>query len=243
MIAPQLLISGTVCPDLVFQFEVDPTEKPIDVAKGNGRIFYEVVNRGRKLRQNERDPRVTPSDPSFEYFVVARAGVTATSPNQIVIHRPAGFDGGAIYEFTYPARHPVVNVGQVMAVPLSQRTDLFLPTGDDLEYTTRNGDNYFNLAFTLGVNLNALRDANGLWRLQTLPPGQVLTIPLAWTGKYNEHRVELGDTLKTIADARKSQPWRIIRDNTLFWDESLSPGMVLKVRPEAPKPSPQVEPH
>ena len=108
MIAPQLLISGTVCPDLVFQFEVDPTEKPIDVAKGNGRIFYEVVNRGRKLRQNERDPRVTPSDPSFEYFVVARAGVTATSPNQIVIHRPAGFDGGAIYEFTYPARHPVV---------------------------------------------------------------------------------------------------------------------------------------
>ena len=177
--------------------------KPIDVAKGNGRIFYEVVNRGRKLslslineaprgtdlaaaadagnghlmhegytlvwsgwqgdippgdgrmrlevpvlrgvtgtnqdefifehdhnpfvanlsypaadldpakatltvRQNERDPRVTPSDLSFEYFVVARAGVTATSPNQIMIHRPAGFDSGAIYEFTYPARDPVV---------------------------------------------------------------------------------------------------------------------------------------
>ena len=130
-----------------------------------------------------------------------------------------------------------LHVGQVMAVPPSPRTDLFLPTGDDLEYTTRNGDNYFNLAFTLGVNLDALRDANGLWRLQTLPAGQVLTIPLARTGKYNEHRVELGDTLKTIADARKSQPWRIIRDNTLFWDESLSPGMVLKVRPEAPKPT------
>ena len=109
-----------------------------------------------------------------------------------------------------------LHVGQVMAVPPSPRTDLFLPTGDDLEYTTRTGDNYFNLAFTLGVNLDALRDANGLWRLQTLPAGQVLTIPLARTGKYNEHRVELGDTLKTIADARKSQPWRIIRDNTLW---------------------------
>ena len=60
------------------------------------------------VRQNERDPRVTPSDLSFEYFVVARAGVTATSPNQIVIHRPVGFDSGAIYEFTYPARDPVV---------------------------------------------------------------------------------------------------------------------------------------
>ncbi len=177
--------------------------KPIDLVKGNGRIFYEVVNRGRKrslglindaawsndpttaahagngylmregytvvwsgwqgdvppgegrmrlevsvlrgitgtnqdefifghdynpfvanlsypaadldpakatltVRQNERDPRVTPSDLSFEYFVVARAGVTATSPHQIVIHRPAGFDSGAIYEFTYPGRDPVV---------------------------------------------------------------------------------------------------------------------------------------
>ena len=130
-----------------------------------------------------------------------------------------------------------LRVGQLMAVPPSPRTDLFSPTGDDIEYTTRHGDNYFNLAFTLGVNLNTLRDANSLWRLQTLPAGQTLRIPLAWTGKYNEHQVQPGDTLKTIADARKSQPWRIIRDNGLFWDESLSPGMVLKVRPEAPKPT------
>ena len=127
--------------------------------------------------------------------------------------------------------------GQKMAVPPSPRTDLFSAIGDDVEYTTRHGDNYFNLAFTLGVDLNALRDANSLWRLQTLPAGQVLRMPLAWTEKYNEHRVEPGETLKTIADARKSQPWRIIRDNALFWDESIRPGMVLKVRPEAPKPT------
>ena len=127
--------------------------------------------------------------------------------------------------------------GQMMAVPPSARTDLLVPSGDDIEYTTRHGDNYFNLAFTLGVDLDALRDANDLWRLQTLPAGQVLRIPLAWTEKYNEHRVKPGDTLKTIADARNSQPWRIIRDNVLFWDEALSPGMVLKVRPEAPKPT------
>ena len=130
-----------------------------------------------------------------------------------------------------------IRPGQVMAVPPSPRTDLLSPTGDDVEYTTRHGDNYFNLAFTLGVDLDALRDANSLWRLQTLPAGQVLRVPLAWTGKYNEHRVKPGETLKTIADVRKSQPWRIIRDNALFWDESLSPGMVLKVRPEAPKPT------
>jgi len=125
--------------------------------------------------------------------------------------------------------------GQIMAVPPSPRTDLFSPTGDDIEYTARHGDNYFNLAFTVGVELDALRDANSLWRLQTLPAGQVLRIPLAWTGKYSEHRVEPGETLKTIADVRKSQPWRIIHDNGLFWDESVSPGTVLKIRPEAPK--------
>ena len=130
-----------------------------------------------------------------------------------------------------------LRAGQVMAVPPSPRTDLFSPIGDDIEYTTRHGDNYFNLAFTLGVDLNVLRDANSLWRLQTLPAGQVLTMPLAWTGKYNEHRVAPGETLKAVADARKSQPWRIIRDNVLFWDESVSPGMVLKVRPEASKPT------
>ena len=127
--------------------------------------------------------------------------------------------------------------GQIMAVPPAPRTDLFSPVGDDIEYTTRHGDNYFNLAFTLGVDLDALRDANNLWRLQTLPAGQVLRIPLGWTGKYNEHRVEPGETLKTVADAGKSQPWRIIRDNGLFWDESVSPGTVLKVRPEAPQPT------
>ena len=130
-----------------------------------------------------------------------------------------------------------LRAGQAVSVPPSPRTDLFSPADGDVEYTTRHGDNYFNLAFTLGVNLDALRDANDLWRLQTLPAGQVLTIPLAWTGKYNEHRVEPGEDLKSVADARKSQPWRIVRDNTLFWDESLSPGMVLKVRPEAPKPT------
>ena len=177
--------------------------KPVDLAKGNGRIFYEVVNRGRRIspglmndapgsndptsaadagngylmregytivwsgwqadvppgegrmrleapvvegvtgtnrdefifenaydpvvahlsypaaeldpakatltvRQNEKDPRASPSDLSFEYLLVHRAGVRAVSPSQILIHRPAGFDAGAIYEFVYPARDPVV---------------------------------------------------------------------------------------------------------------------------------------
>ena len=130
-----------------------------------------------------------------------------------------------------------LSAGQQVAVPQAVRTDLLSPAGDDVEYTTRLGDNYFNLAFVLDVPLDTLREANGLWRLQTLPAGQVLRVPLAWTGKYNEHRVKPGENLQTVAKARKSLPWRIIRDNSLFWDERLTPGTPLKVRPEAPQPT------
>lgn len=61
---------------------------------------------------------------------------------------------------------------RIAAVPLLQ-------TGDDgrIRYRARLGDNYFNIAFAFEVDLDALRSENGLWRLQVLPPGMVLTIP------------------------------------------------------------------
>ena len=130
-----------------------------------------------------------------------------------------------------------LSVGQLIAYPPSPRTDLFTPMGNDLEYRTRHGDNYLLLSFVLGVNRDALRDANGLWRLQTLPANQLLRIPLEWKGKYNEHVVRVGDSLATVAKQYGSQPWRIIRDNNLFWDETLRPGVLLKVRPAPPRPT------
>ena len=112
---------------------------------------------------------------------------------------------------------------------------MFAPAGDDLEYQTRHGDNYLHLAFIMEVDRDVMREANNLWRLQTLPAGQVLRIPLKWQGKYNDYQVQPGDTLKTFADRHTSTPWRIIRDNGLFWDEQLTPGTSLKVRPVPPK--------
>ena len=129
-----------------------------------------------------------------------------------------------------------LRVGQLIAYPQSPRDDLFTTDGDHLLYRARHGDNYLRLAFILGVDLETLREANNLWRLQSLPAGQLLRIPLAWTGKFNEHQVRAGEDLKQIAELRKSTPWRIIRDNGL-WDEQLTPGMTLKVRPEAPQPT------
>lgn len=129
-----------------------------------------------------------------------------------------------------------LRVGQLVAYPPAPRSDLFAPDGDHLLYRARHGDNYLRLAFMLEVGLETLREANGLWRLQSLPAGQVLRIPLEWTGKYNEHVVREGEDLQQIAKALKSNPWRIIRDNAL-WDQQLTAGATLRVRPEAPKPT------
>ena len=82
-----------------------------------------------------------------------------------------------------------------------------------------------------------LRAENDLWHLQTLPAGQQLKLPLAWTGKYDDYTVRAGDTLGSIAEAMDSTPWRIIRDNSLFWNKPLTPGTVLRIRPEEPKPT------
>ena len=130
-----------------------------------------------------------------------------------------------------------LRVGQLVAFPPTPRTDLFVSNGEGLEYRTRHGDNYLLLSFVLDVDRDALRDQNGLWRLQTLPADQVLQIPLTWKGKYNEYETKPGDTLRSVAKVMKSQPWRIIRDNNLFWDETLRPGTVLKVRPSLPNPT------
>ncbi len=130
-----------------------------------------------------------------------------------------------------------LRVGQTLAYPTSPRLNLFTSVGEDLGYKTLHGDNYLHLAFILNVDRDAMRDANDLWRLQTLPAEQILRIPLDWTGKHTEHSVEAGEDLSTVAEKLKSTPWRIIRDNYLFWNEEISEGQALKVRAVPPKPT------
>jgi hypothetical protein len=68
---------------------------------------------------------------------------------------------------------------QLIAYPAVPRNDLFLAVDDDAEYRMRYGDNYLKLAFTLGIEPDALRNANGLWHIQSVPAGVSLRIPLA----------------------------------------------------------------
>ncbi len=125
--------------------------------------------------------------------------------------------------------------GQFIAYPTTPRTGLFDNKGDHLEYRTRFGDNYFNVAFTLDVTLDDLRGENRLWHLQTLPAGMVLRIPMTWEDEHEVHQVQVGETIAQVAEDLDSSPWRILRDNGLLWDDTLTEGMVLKVR-EVPKP-------
>jgi LysM repeat protein len=71
----------------------------------------------------------------------------------------------ASYLVTYPARP---DAGLVETAADGTR-----------HYRSRIGDNYINLAFAFGVDIDSLRAANGLWRLQVLPANMLLTIPKA----------------------------------------------------------------
>jgi LysM repeat protein len=76
------------------------------------------------------------------------------------------------------AQRPL-RAGQQVAYPSTPRTGLFRVVDRHVEYRMRYGDNYLKLALTLGVELTALRSANGLWHVQSLPPGAPIRIPLA----------------------------------------------------------------
>ena len=131
-----------------------------------------------------------------------------------------------------------LRVGQSVAWPRVPRQGLLEPDGPHhVAYRARIGDNYLHLAFALQVDLDDMRDLNGLWRLQTVPAGQRLRLPVAWEGEHTVYTVQAGDTLKSIAEQLESSPWRIVRDNHLFDNEQVTPGMVLRVRPETPRPT------
>ena len=137
--------------------------------------------------------------------------------------------------------------GYLIAYPEAPRNDLYEITDDAIYYRSRVGDNYFGIAFAFDVELDALRAANSLWHLQTLPPGMELRLPLHWVAPDDDdaaeeeveiviHELEAGQTLEKIADMFDTSAWRVIRDNFL-WDEQLpAPGTTLEIRIEPPEP-------
>ena len=130
--------------------------------------------------------------------------------------------------------------GQLIAYPPAPRSDLLAPRGDGyVEYRTRHGDNILHIALVLEADRDTFREENRLWRLQTLPAGQALRIPLARERQRRAattYRVQAGDDVGAIARRHNTSAWRIIRDNGL-WDERLTPGATLRIEREPPRPA------
>ena len=100
------------------------------------------------VRQHERDPRRTPADLRWSYV----------SEYEIRIDRPAGFDGGAIYEFVYPAKDPVV-----MGIGFAATRDVvsFLRyEAEDQEGSTNPTTGHIEMAMAMGISQSGrfLRD-------------------------------------------------------------------------------------
>ncbi|MFQ5743937.1 MAG: LysM peptidoglycan-binding domain-containing protein [Acidobacteriota bacterium] len=131
--------------------------------------------------------------------------------------------------------HRGLRAGDLVAYPVAPRPDLFSVAGTSLEYRSRIGDNYFNLAFAFEVELDKLRQVNDLWHLQTLPVGMVVRVPLAWEGEHTDHLVAPGESLPQIAQAVHTSAWRLIRDNSL-WDQQVASGTLLRVRQDPLEP-------
>jgi LysM repeat protein len=72
-----------------------------------------------------------------------------------------------------------LQVGALVAYPPAIPRDVLEYKGKTLYYTSRLGDSYLHLAFVFGIDLEAFRRDNGLWRLQQLPIGQRLYMRVA----------------------------------------------------------------
>jgi LysM repeat protein len=126
--------------------------------------------------------------------------------------------------------------GQLIAYPPAPRDNLYRVDGAFLEYRSRLGDNYFNIAFTLDVDLDELRTENSLWHLQTLSAGTRLRIPLSWEHKHQLYEVKANQTLAEIAEDLGSSPWRLVRDNGI-WNQTVTAGKLLRVRTVPAQPT------
>jgi len=141
--------------------------------------------------------------------------------------------------------------GQRVAYTMALRADLITPIADGVEYRMRHGDTYFHVASSFGVDLDALRSANALWHIQTVPAGFVLRIPLAddrrealraavagapasgppeaVAARVLLHRVARGETLSALARRHGTSIGAIQEANNMGRRTLIHAGQLLRV--------------
>lgn len=91
-----------------------------------------------------------------------------------------------------------LRAGQVVAYPPEPRRDLLTPMDGGVIYRMRHGDNYIKVALTLGLELDALRQENGLWQIQSVPAGVLLRLPLS---------IDRGNVIRQAMNDLRSGPF------------------------------------
>lgn len=116
--------------------------------------------------------------------------------------------------------------GQTIVVPGSSSGAL--KTGSQA-YTVRAGDSLFTIAQRVGVTVDTLRQANGLWT-DALYAGQTLTLPGGSGGQNSgwTYTVQSGDSLFNIAQ-RVGTSVEALRQANGLWASELYPGESLFV--------------
>lgn len=107
-------------------------------------------------------------------------------------------------------------------------------------YQVKAGDNLWDIASQLNVDLAALKTLNQLGANSVLKPGQVLQLPVKELPSTTEktvkiHTVKSGDSLDKIARQHKVKLADLMRWNQLTAKSVLKPGQQLKLTPNAAK--------
>ena len=114
-----------------------------------------------------------------------------------------------------------------------------------VSYRSRIGDNPFYIAFVFDVPLEEFRDANAIWRLQSIPEGVALAIDLRRGTNYKDYVVAPGDDIESLAAAEAAEPWALIRAAGLF-DQKVVPGTAIRIwtgsSPAPAAPAPKASP-
>ncbi|HEY63168.1 MAG TPA: LysM peptidoglycan-binding domain-containing protein [Caldilineae bacterium] len=110
------------------------------------------------------------------------------------------------------------------------------PAIETADYTVGSGETLFSIAQRLGVDVDTLRQLNGL-TTDEVTPGQVIKVPAAALagaptpapspGQPIEHIVQPGEWLSAIAEKYGVSPEAIIRANNLTRPDLIYPGQKL----------------
>ena len=147
-----------------------------------------------------------------------------------------GADAVKITENIYKGVSTASTSQYIVSVPIVQTTSATTTGNTPTEYAVQDGDTLSTIAVKYNITTDTIRYANGITDIDSLKPGQKLTI-LPVTGVY--YTVKDGDTAASIANKYQIDEQMVISQNDLY-GEDLKAGMKLMLAdaaiPELPKP-------